>query len=81
MALGKDAALKDVASPSASADRQPEPASQRSNSRAARDAEGMCVSTGIFNWCGLPAPCHPPSPRRKCEPKHPPGIGQMKMNY
>lgn len=29
---------------------------------------------GIFKWCGLQTPRHPPSPRRKREPKHPPGL-------
>lgn len=65
MASGKDAALKDTASPGASADRQPEPASRTHSSRVATGAEGRCASTGIFKRCGLQAPCHPQSPRRK----------------
>lgn len=41
--------------------------------RGLRAGVCVCVCMGIFKQRGLQAPCHPPSPRRTREPKHPPG--------
>lgn len=81
MTLGKVAALKDTAALSASADRQREPGSQTSNPWSASEAEGRCVSIGVFRRCSLKAPCHPPSPRRKQSLNTHLESGQMKINY